>query len=136
MSNLHPEALVALTADIVASYVAGQHLAAEKLPDVITAVHGALVALGTPAAAPEPEVAKPSPAEIRKSISPDALTSFVDGKPYKSLKRHLTAHGLTPDGYRTRYGLPPDYPMASPNYSAARSALAKGIGLGQKRAAA
>ncbi len=66
-------------------------------------------------------------------MKPDALISFIDGKPYKTLRRHLTAHGLSMEEYRARYGLPNDYPSVSANYSAARSALAKGIGLGQQR---
>ena len=76
---------------------------------------------------------KLSAAEIRKSITPDALISFIDGKPYKTLKRHLTTHGLDPAGYRAKYGLPADYPIVSEKYSAARSELARMLGLGQSR---
>lgn len=76
---------------------------------------------------------KLSAAEIRKSITPDALISFIDGKPYKTLKRHLTTHGLDPAGYRAKYGLPADYPIVSEKYSAARSELARTLGLGQSR---
>jgi predicted transcriptional regulator len=83
----------------------------------------------------EPEAPKPSAAEIRKSRSPEYLTSFIDGRKYKSLKRHLTTNGLTPDEYRSRYGLPKDYPMVAEAYSAQRSALAKTLGLGRKAAA-
>lgn len=68
---------------------------------------------------------------IKRSIGHDGLISFVDGKTYKTLKRHLTGHGLSPAQYRTKYGLPADYPMVAPSYSEARSALAKAIGLGQ-----
>ena len=71
-------------------------------------------------------------ATIRRSITPDALISFIDGQPYRMLKRHLTTHGLTPQRYRQRYSLPADYPMTAPNYSAARSELAKALGLGRK----
>lgn len=67
---------------------------------------------------------------VKNSIAPEALTSFIDGKRYKTLKRHLTCHGFNPHSYRERYGLPPDYPMVAPNYSAQRSELAKAIGLG------
>lgn len=78
----------------------------------------------------EEVVEKPTPAQIRKSITPDALISFIDGKQYKMLKRHLRAHGLDPHAYRERYGLPADYPTTAPSYSEQRSALAKGLGLG------
>ena len=74
---------------------------------------------------------RPTPAQIRKSIRPDGLVSFIDGKSYKTLKRHLTKHGLDPQSYRDRFGLPSDYPTTSANYSAQRSALAKSLGLGQ-----
>lgn len=127
--------LVACTARLTAAYAAGSRFPASALPDVLTAVHGALSGLeqgsatgAVPAVAPT--VAAPSPAEIRKSIRPDGLVSFIDGRSYKTLKRHLRAHGLTPEGYRERYGLPADYPMVAPSYSAQRSALAKAIGLG------
>ena len=77
-------------------------------------------------------MAKPTAAQVRKSITPDALISFIDGKPYKMLKRHLTTHGLTGKAYQERYGLPLNYPMTALSYSAARSALAKKLGLGRK----
>ena len=79
------------------------------------------------------EVEKPTAAEIRKSITPDALISFIDGKPYKTLKRHLTGHGLDPQSYRLRYSLPADYPMVAANYATKRSELAKSLGLGRTR---
>ena len=88
---------------------------------------------------PEPvecETTKPDKAGIRKSIHPDYLTCFLDGRQYKSLKRRLSTEGLTPDDYRTRFGLPKDYPMVAPSYSAQRSALAKTLGLGRKAASA
>jgi predicted transcriptional regulator len=71
--------------------------------------------------------------QVKKSITPDSLISFEDGKPYKTLRRHLATRGLTPEQYRDKWGLPADYPMVSPNYSAARSAMAKHSGLGQLR---
>lgn len=84
------------------------------------------------APAPAEEVEKPTASQIRKSITPDHLISFIDGQKYKTLKRHLTKHGLTIEGYRERYGLPTDYPSVSSNYSAQRSQLAKTLGLGQR----
>jgi predicted transcriptional regulator len=79
-------------------------------------------------------VEKPTPAvPVKKSITPEALISLIDGKPYKSLKRHLTGKGLTPDQYREQYGLPRDYPMVAPAYAQKRSELARSMGLGQQR---
>ena len=90
-------------------------------------------------AGPRPPAQKPgaaerklTPAQIRRSIREDVLISFEDGKPYKQLKRHLSSHGLTPHAYREKWGLPPDYPMTAPSYSAQRSALAKAAGLGKR----
>ncbi|WGM46817.1 Transcriptional regulatory protein ros [Brevundimonas sp. NIBR10] len=85
---------------------------------------------GAPAPVEETEDLTKTKAEIKKSIQPDMLISFVDGKSYKSLKRHLARHGYTPESYRNTFGLGKDYPMVSPSYSAARSALAKSMGLG------
>ena len=92
-----------------------------------------LVGLAKPAEPAAEQVEKPTPAQIRKSITPDGLISFVDGKSYKTLKRHLTGHGLDFHAYRARYGLPSDYPSTAPNYSAQRSELARTLGLGQQR---
>lgn len=122
-----------LTAEIVAAYVSKNAVPASDLPALIQSVRTALTGNSEPAAAPQVEVQKPTPAEIKKSITPDALISFIDGKPYKSMRRHLTANGLTPEGYRARYSLPADYPLVSANYSQQRSALAKSLGLGQPR---
>ncbi|WP_246691714.1 MucR family transcriptional regulator [Methylobacterium sp. WL12] len=96
-------------------------------------VHAALAGLGNEAAAEPAGPEKPTTAQIRKSVTPDALISFEDGKSYKTLKRHLTLRGLTPEGYRAKYGLASDYPMTTANYSAQRSALAHALGLGQQR---
>ena len=120
------------TVDVVAAYVSNNSLPPTELPLLIASIHEALNSIGTgPAAVAEDSVDRPTPAQIRKSIRPDGLVSFIDGKSYKTLKRHLTKHGLDPQGYRERYGLPPDYPTTSANYSAQRSALAKSLGLGQ-----
>jgi len=120
------------TVDVVAAYVSNNSVPTAELPTLIASVHEALnrVASG-PVAQTSDAFEKPTPAQIRKSIRPDGLVSFIDGKSYKTLKRHLTKHGLDPHTYRERYGLPADYPTTSANYSAQRSALAKSLGLGQ-----
>jgi predicted transcriptional regulator len=134
MSDTHD--VISLTAGIVAAYVSRQAVAADALPGLMRQVHDGLLALQEPAgaagipAAAEPAIERASPTQIRKSIRGEALTSFIDGRPYKTLKRHLRAHGLTPETYRERYGLPANYPMTAPGYAAQRSALAKAIGLG------
>jgi predicted transcriptional regulator len=120
------------TVDVVAAYVANNSLPPTELPSLIASIHEALNSIASgPSATVEDTVDRPSPAQIRKSIRPDGLISFIDGKAYKTLKRHLTKHGLDPQSYRERYGLPADYPTTSANYSAQRSALAKSLGLGQ-----
>jgi len=128
--NTEPD-ILDMTVGIVANYVSKNSISPEGLPGLIASVHAALAnAGGEPVEAAE-EVERPSAAAIRKSIKPDGLVSFEDGRSYKSLKRHLTVRGMTPDEYRAKWGLPKDYPMVSPQYSAARSALAKQMGLGQ-----
>jgi predicted transcriptional regulator len=134
--------LAVITAELVAAYVSNNPVPAAELPALIARVHGAIAGLvsGTLTAetgtAAQPEVEKPSAAQIRKSVRPDGIVSFIDGKTYKTLKRHLTSHGLDPRAYRDRYGLPADYPMVAPSYAEQRSALAKAIGLGQPGAMA
>ena len=127
--------LQSLTADIVSAYVSNNALSAEELSKLIVDTYQAMSTAGTPEPV-EPEAPKPDKAAVRKSIHPDYLTSFLDGRAYKSLKRHLSTQGLTPDDYRVRFGLAKDYPMVAPNYSAQRSALAKTLGLGRKAAGA
>jgi predicted transcriptional regulator len=119
-------------AEIVSAYVSSNSVRADDLPELIVSVHAALMGLGK-TAEPAADIEKPTPAQIKKSITPDALISFIDGKPYKMLKRHLTRHGMDFQGYRARYGLPVDYPTTAPNYSALRSELAQALGLGQQR---
>jgi predicted transcriptional regulator len=124
--------VVGLTADVVAAYVSNNSISATDLPGLIASIHTAITALSAPA--PEPEAEKPVPAvAIKKSVTPDYIISLEDGRQYKSLKRHLTGRGLTPAEYRTKWGLPHDYPMVAASYAAQRSALAKAIGLGRKR---
>ncbi|MCJ2037367.1 MucR family transcriptional regulator [Methylobacterium sp. J-059] len=122
-----------LAADLVAAYVSNNNVPVSELPNVIASVHASLAGLanGTSTEPVGPE--KPTPAQVKKSVTPDALISFIDGKKYKTLKRHLTGHGLTIEGYRARYGLPADYPSTSATYSAQRSELARSLGLGQQR---
>ncbi|WP_309627788.1 MucR family transcriptional regulator [Brevundimonas sp.] len=125
------------TVELVSAFVSNTNnrLTAEELQSLIRDTFATLSSLshGGPAeAAEEPETYSKSKAEIRKSIGPDSLISFEDGKGYQSLKRHLSGRGLTPEGYRAKYGLPQDYPMVHPAYSARRSELAKSIGLGSK----
>lgn len=123
---------VELTAEVVSAFVMHNAVQKSDIPDLIASVHGSLVSLGQPKAGPEAE--RPVPAvPIKKSISPDYLISLEDGRRYKSLKRHLSGRGLTPEGYRERWGLPADYPMVAPNYAKQRSDLAKSMGLGRQR---
>lgn len=123
---------IVLVSQIVANFVANNKVAVQDLPLLIQTVSSAINSLGQPEVVPEPTVAKPTSAQIRKSITDNGLISFIDGKTYKTLKRHLTTNGLTPQEYKAKYGLAADYPTTAPAYSAARSAMAKSIGLGRK----
>ncbi|MEM8919022.1 MAG: MucR family transcriptional regulator [Pseudomonadota bacterium] len=125
------ETLITLTSDIVAAHVSNNSVAVSDLPLIINNVHGALAGLSGKAA----EQARPNPAvPVKSSIKPDYVVCLEDGKKLKMLKRHLMTHyGLTPDEYRTKWGLPSDYPMVAPNYAEKRRQLAKSIGLGKKR---
>ena len=114
-----------LTADIVAAYVANNSVPVVELPTLVSGVYAALAGLGGATASPEPKANRPTPSQIRKSVTPDALISFLDGKPYKTLKRHLKGAGLTVEQYRERFGLPRDYPMTAASYSAMRSEFAR-----------
>ncbi len=122
---------IELTTEIVSAFVANNAVSIGDLPRVIDSVHGALVSLSAPKAEPAAERPVP-PVSIKKSITADYLISLEDGRQYKSLKRHLSGRGLTPEQYRTKWGLPADYPMVAPNYAKQRSRLAKDIGLGTK----
>ncbi len=123
---------IELASDIVAAYVAKNAVPISDLPNLIANVHSALTGLGEPA---KPEVQPLTPAvSIKKSLTPDFIICLEDGKKFKSLKRHLrTTYDMTPEQYREKWGLPKDYPMVAPNYAAARSELAKTMGLGQQR---
>jgi predicted transcriptional regulator len=126
---------VRLTGDIVAAYVSNNSVPASEMPTLIRSVHRAVSGLisgpASDAVVQGADVERPSPAQIRKSVQQDGIVSFIDGKTYKTLRRHLTANGFNPQNYRERYGLPADYPMVAPSYAERRSALAKAIGLGQ-----
>ena len=125
-------ATIEMTADVVAAYLSKYPVAAADLPAVIQSVHQALTAAAAgPAAAvpPPPEPAVP----VKKSITPDFLICLEDGRKFKSLKRHLrTKFDMSPDEYRTKWGLPKDYPMVAPAYAEKRSSLARQMGLGQQ----
>ena len=122
------------TATIVAAYASTHALPASQLPALIANVHAALTKLDLAAMPATRTSEKLSPAAIRHSIKPDALISFLDGKAYRMLRRHLRSHGLTPETYRERFGLPTNYPMTATSYSEVRSVLAKRSGLGRKAA--
>jgi predicted transcriptional regulator len=127
------ENLVELAADIVSAFVANNNVTTSDLPGVIASVYASLTKLGGEPEAPPAAPLVPA-VPIRKSVTPDAIICLEDGKSFKSLKRHLSSkYGLTPEQYRTKWGLPADYPMVAPAYAEARSALAKSMGLGQQR---
>lgn len=127
------ENLIGLVADIVSAYVSNNSVPAADLPSLIATTHAAISSLGSEPAPVIEEKLTPV-VSVRKSITPDFLICLEDGKKFKSLKRHLrTAYDMTPDEYRARWGLPPDYPMVAPAYAEARSTLAKKMGLGQQR---
>jgi predicted transcriptional regulator len=119
---------VELAGDIVSAYVANNSVQVSDLPSLIESVHSAL--RETAEGKPEPEPLTP-PVPINRTIHGDYIISLEDGRRYKSLKRHLSSRGLTPEQYRQKWGLRPDYPMVAPSYSKARSELAKALGLGQ-----
>ena len=128
--NPNANELLELTTEIVSAHVGNNSIVLGDLPQLIQDVYKTLAIVGTTPAVPE----RPKPAvPIKKSVFPDFVVCLEDGKKLKMLKRHLkTAYNMTPDEYRTRWGLPPEYPMVAPNYAKHRSALAKKIGLGTK----
>jgi predicted transcriptional regulator len=124
---------IELTANIVSAYVANNSVAANDIPSLINQVHAALLQVSGGRGELPLEAAKPA-ISVKKSIAPDYLVCLEDGKKFKSLKRHLRSqYNMTPEQYRDKWGLPADYPMVAPNYAAARSQLAKQMGLGQQR---
>ncbi|KQO69293.1 MucR family transcriptional regulator [Methylobacterium sp. Leaf89] len=131
----HSADYVELTVDIVSAYVSNNPVPPGELAQLITRIHGALTQIAsgqieakTPAAQLQPAIS------VKKSVTADHIICLEDGRTFKSLKRHLRAkYDMSPEQYRAKWGLPPDYPMVAPNYAKARSDLAKAIGLGQTR---
>jgi predicted transcriptional regulator len=124
---------IELTAGIVSAFVSNNSVAAGDIPALINQVHTALLRVSTGAKDGPSESLKPA-VSVKKSITPEFLICLEDGKKFKSLKRHLrTQYNVTPEQYREKWGLSMDYPMVAPNYAAARSKLAKDMGLGQQR---
>jgi predicted transcriptional regulator len=128
----HAGDLLALTTEIVAAHVSNNTVALNDLPQLINQVYNSLANIG--AAAPAAPPVRPQPAvSVKRSVYPDYLVCLEDGKKLKMLKRHLkTAYNMSPEAYRERWGLAPDYPMVAPNYARERSRLAKEIGLGTR----
>ena len=130
--NSNGNDLLTLTTEIVAAHVSNNTVAVTDLPVLINQVYLSLQNIG--GATPAPVGERPQPAvSVKKSVQPDYIVCLEDGKKLKMLKRHLkTAYNMTPEAYRERWGLPPDYPMVAPNYARQRSQLAKEIGLGTR----
>ncbi len=127
---------IELTVDVIAAYVSNNPVPVSELPSLIAQVHQSLAGLST--ASETTPLEKLTPAvPIKKSVTPEYIVCLDDGKKFKSLKRHLkTTFGITPEEYRAKWNLPVDYPMVAPAYAAARSELAKKMGLGRKPKAA
>jgi predicted transcriptional regulator len=124
---------IELTADIVSAYLSNNTVAPNEIPGLINQVHSALVRVSAGQSDGALEPLKPA-VPVKKSVTPEYIVCLEDGKKFKSLKRHLrTQYAMTPEQYRDKWGLAPDYPMVAPNYAAARSQLAKDMGLGQQR---
>ena len=136
-----PVNAVELAAELTIAWLSNSNtrVAADDVPGFLQSMHNAVSQLATGASKIEkaqPEAGFAAAVSVRKSLaSKDHIVSMIDGKPYKTLRRHLATNGLTPEEYRQRYGLKPDYPMVAEGYSAARSAMAKSLGLGRKRSA-
>jgi predicted transcriptional regulator len=130
--NSSERSLIDLTAQIVAAYLGNNSVPSGDIANLINQVHAALTrVVGAPATMPA-EALKPA-VPVKRSIASDYIVCLEDGKKFKSLRRHLRTLNMTPQQYREKWGLPPDYPMVAPNYAAARSQLAKQMGLGQQR---
>ncbi|WP_409564534.1 MucR family transcriptional regulator [Methylobacterium sp. J-088] len=137
MDNLketHPVFMLEKVGAIVAAYVSRNAVEAAELPNLIDQVHTAISDLRDRSGQGGGRWNGASAEKVEASIQHDGLISFIDGRSYKTLKRHLTAHGLTPERYRLQYGRPADYPMVAPGYAARRSEIARAIQLGHKAA--
>ena len=133
MSDPAGKSYIDLTANIVSAYLSNNPTPASEIPNLISQVHSALLRVSSGRTEAPLEPSKPA-VSVKKSIAPDYLVCLEDGKRFKSLKRHLrTQYNMTPEQYREKWGLPPEYPMVAPNYAVARSQLAKKMGLGQQR---
>ena len=127
---MNTEAMI-LTTEIVQTWLSNNQCSMVHLPEIITSVYKAIVAIDDDESISEPAAVTPA-VPVKKSVTPGAIISLIDGKPYKLLKRHLKLHGYTPDTYRSTFGLPGDYPMVCADYRRDRSELAKNLGLGRK----
>lgn len=116
-----------MTANLVSAYVRRNNVPVSNLAMLIASAADALIGLASCHAPAAPTESRTTPAQVRNSITHEALISFEDGKGYKTLKRHLTTCGLTPETYRAKWGLPRDYPMVAPGYSERRSAIATSL---------
>jgi predicted transcriptional regulator len=133
MAENSGESYIQLTANIVSAYVSNNTVPSAEISNLIGQVHSALLRVSGGQAAASVEPLKPA-VPVKRSITSDYIVCLEDGKKFKSLKRHLrTKYKMTPEQYREKWGLPPDYPMVAPNYAAARSQLAMQMGLGQQR---
>jgi predicted transcriptional regulator len=131
--NTNGSSYIELTANIVSAYVSNNSVASSDIPSLIGQVHSALLRVSSGQAEAPAEPLKPA-VPVKRSVTSDYIVCLEDGKKFKSLKRHLrTQYNITPEQYREKWGLPADYPMVAPNYAAARSQLAKQMGLGQQR---
>lgn len=133
-TNAEGDRLIVLVADIVSAYVSNNHIQGSDLPKLLGDVYEAMLSISSGAEKTAGGASQAvSTQDIKRSISHEYLISFEDGKPYKTLRRHLTLRGLSPEQYRAKWGLPLDYPMTSAGYSEQRSELARALGLGQQR---
>ena len=131
--NSGESSYIQLTANIVSAYVSNNTVTSAEIPNLISQVYSALTRVSSGQVATPAEPLKPA-VPVKRSITAEYIVCLEDGKKFKSLKRHLrTQYDMTPEQYREKWALPPDYPMVAPNYAAARSQLAKQMGLGQQR---
>ena len=132
MAKDHEDDILKQVTEIVAAYVSKNPVEAKDLPAIIRNVHATLAGIGAAPAVAAPTAPRPPAVPVRKSVQDDFIVCLEDGKKLKMLKRYLRSrYKLTPDEYRARWGLPPDYPMVAPNYAQKRSDFAKKIGLGK-----